>query len=405
MAAPEVVAPPDDTRAAGRRVLIGVVGLHLIGETALTPFYPELFRALFATDDLAATGTYLWVCRVIGFAALPLWGLAARRWPLHRLVFAGLCASAIFDAALGLAPNLATFTAVSAAVVATNSALLLAYPALISTYDGGDRIRGVRAYVAVFHAAMVASTLVGAAVLALPDPRWGISAFALLDGALALLCYRLLTRTGAVRTDAEQAPVRRSATLGAVVTVAALAVVFEIAGSMIRPFFVDYAVTLGATTAIAALLFLLPHAAALAAMPWTRRAHRVLGGRLLPATFVTAAVGLAVQALATEPITLTVGRLIFGVGLGLGQVALDLRMFSATGTAGPVYTVVETARVGALFVAPIAAATAASHRLGLPIAVACVLYLAAALVVPCLGGRPPGRAAEFDTDRKIPSAS
>jgi MFS family permease len=120
-----------------RTVLLLVVGLHLVAETALTPFLPMLFRTLFGVQDLAATGTFLWVCRVAGCLAFPLWGLAARRWPAERLVLTGLCASTMLYAGLVLAPDYATFTALSAAVVATNAALLLAYPALISSYERG----------------------------------------------------------------------------------------------------------------------------------------------------------------------------------------------------------------------------------------------------------------------------
>ncbi|MFE2493996.1 hypothetical protein [Streptomyces scopuliridis] len=136
--------------AAGRpprakAVLIAVVGLHLVAETALTPFLPKLFDRLYAIDDPGATGLYLWVCRIVGLAALPLWGLAARRWPLHSLVLAGLCGSAVLDLLLGMAPSYTAYTVISTAVVATNSALLLAYPAFIAEHRDepgeGERAR------------------------------------------------------------------------------------------------------------------------------------------------------------------------------------------------------------------------------------------------------------------------
>jgi MFS family permease len=175
-------APRPHTPQA-RTVLLLVVGLHLVAETALTPFLPALFRTLFGVQDLAATGTFLWVCRVAGCLAFPLWGLAARRWPAERLVLTGVSASTVLYAGMVLAPDYATFTGLSAAVAATNAALLLAYPALVSSYERGHRaeneaespsrrrLRGIHAYVAVFHGAVVVSTLVGAAVMVLPSPR------------------------------------------------------------------------------------------------------------------------------------------------------------------------------------------------------------------------------------------
>jgi MFS family permease len=370
-----------------RTVLLLVVGLHLVAETALTPFLPQLFRTLYGIDDLGATGAYVWVARVVGFCALPLWGLAARRWPLHRLVVTGLVASVFLDAALGFAPNYPAFTGLTAAVVATNAALLLAYPALIATYgDHGDRLPGVRAYVTVFHAAVAVSTLVGAAVLALPDPRFGISSFALLDATLAVLCLRVLGRS-VVRPVAVEEVRPRSRARG-IVAIAALAVVFEAAANVIRPFFTEYAAAGGFGTTAAAALFLVPNVAALAAMPFADRFRRRAGPGFLPLAFVLAALGLAWQVVSPDLLPLLAGRVVFGVGLGLSHVALDLRMFEATGTAGPGYVAVETARVGALFVTPLLATAAASYQLALPLALAAVLYVAAAALSPRLAPRP-----------------
>jgi MFS family permease len=405
-----------------RTVLLLVVGLHLVAETALTPFLPVLFRTLFGVQDLAATGTFLWVCRVAGCLAFPLWGLAARRWPAERLVLTGLCASTLLYAGMVLAPDYATFTALAAAVVATNAALLLAYPALISSYergnsdeDGGEspsrqRLRGIRAYVAVFHGAVVVSTLVGAAVMALPSPRWGLLVFVLLGATLAVLCRRALRGLGPVRPrgraatpaepEAPPAPEAPASTPPAqsrptvrirprhVVAVAALAVVFEVATNVVRPFFTEYTATGGLGTTAGAAQFLLASLAALAALPLVEPAHRLLGRGLLPVGFLLAAAGLLWQCLGPDPLTLTAGRIVFGVGLGLGHVALDLRMFGATGTAAPAYAAVQTARIGGLFVSPVLATLAATADLVLPLVLGAVLYVLGASLAPFLTPHP-----------------
>jgi hypothetical protein len=411
-----------------RTVLLLVVGLHLVAETALTPFLPQLFRTLFGVHDLTATGTFLWVCRVAGCLAFPLWGLAARRWPAERLVLTGLCASTVIYAAMVLAPDYATFTALSAAVVATNAALLLAYPALISSYERGhhddgaggaespgrQRLRGIRAYVAVFHGAVVVSTVVGAAVMALPSPRWGLLVFVLLGATLAVLCRRALRGVGHVRSpgraatpaepEAPPAPVAPDAPTAPtqtrpavrirprhVVAVAALAVVFEIATNVVRPFFTEYAATGGLGTTAGAAQFLLASLAALAVLPLAESAHRLLGRWLLPAGFLLAAAGLLWQCLGPDLLTLTAGRIVFGVGLGLGHVALDLRMFGATGTAAPAYAAVQTARIGGLFVSPVLATLAATADLVLPLVLGAVLYVLGAVLAPCLTPHHPHR--------------
>ncbi|WP_171074122.1 hypothetical protein [Nonomuraea basaltis] len=399
-------------------VLISVIGLHLVAETALTPFLPRLFDRLYAVDEPGATGLYLWICRIVGLAALPLWGLVARRWPLHRLVLAGLCGSAVLDLLLGLAPSYAAYTVLSAAVVATNSAMLLAYPAFIAEHDadpaGGERARlaGICSIVVVFHLSVVVATMVGAGVLALPEPRVGISAFAVLDALLAVLTYRVLgrrapTRAGGDAGTADAAVVaagsggaaaagavvaaggdgvaagrdagarRRGVGLAVLAQAALIGVAFDFAVNVARPFFTEFADDLGSGSAGSAVLFFLPSVAALAVLPAVRRFHDLLGDRLLPLALAVGAAGLAWQALSSSLPGLAGGRLLFGVGLGLGQVAVELWAFRATGTAGPAFTVVETARSAGLLAAPVAAATAVSYDLALPIAVAAAVHLLA----------------------------
>ncbi|MEV4973637.1 MFS transporter [Streptomyces scopuliridis] len=418
-----------------KAVLIAVVGLHLVAETALTPFLPQLFDRLYGIDDPGATGLYLWICRIVGLAALPLWGLAARRWPLHRLVLAGLCGSAVLDLLLGMAPSYAAYTVLSTAVVATNSALLLAYPAFIAEHRDepgeGERARlvGVMSLVVVFHLSVVVSTLVGTGVLALPQPRIGISAFAVLDVALAVLAYRVLGRRGTPDPDPVHDPDpgpdpaspegnRRSARPPAtrrarflsprflssrflsprfllLAQVALIGLAFDFAVNVARPFFTEFAGTFGSGSVGAAALFFLPSVAALAVLPAVRRCHDVLGDRLLPLALLAGAAGYAWQAYATGLPGLVGGRVLFGVGLGLGQVAVELRTFRATGTSGPAFTGVETARSAGLLAAPLVATAAVSHDLALPLLVAAAVQVAGTLLaLRGMRGAPVSRPVE-----------
>jgi MFS family permease len=391
-----------------RPVLALVVALQLVAETALTPYWPRLLRDLFGTEDLAATGTYLTVCRVAGLLALPLWGLAARRWPLPNLLVAGLLGSAVFDLGLALAPSLPLFTVLSAGVVATGSSMVLAYPALVAVADrgrGGDRLSGVVVYAAVFHAASVLATLVGAGVVALPQPRLGLAAFAVADLLLAVAVWRVVARRpAAVPVPADEAgtgpaedAVRRRLPAGALLGVAALAVLVDLGTAVPRPFFTELVLRGGGSLTAAAVLFLLPALAGLAVLPAARPLARRWGRRLLPAAAGLAAAGLALQALGAAPgpaglTALTAGRVVLGLGLGLLVVAVDLRVFAAVGTDGPGFTAVETARSGALLAAPLLATATAAVALPAPLAAAAVLMAAAALVSTLLRDAAPSPA-------------
>ena len=377
---------------AARPVLALVVALQLVAETALTPYWPRLLRDLFGLADLSATGTYLTVCRTAGLLALPLWGLAARRWPLPHLIVAGLLGSAGFDLALALAPSFPTFAALSAGSVATSSSMVLAYPALVAVADRGrpgDRLSGVIVYAAVFHAAAVLATVVGAGVVALPEPRLGLAAFAVADVVLAVAVWRAV----AGRRPLDDPPVaapdgrpsRRRLRPGTLAAVAAVAVLVDLGIALPRPFFTELVLRGGGSLTTAAVLFLLPALAALAVLPAARPLSRRCSPRLLPGSALVAAAGLALQALSTAwgPAALpalATGRIVFGLGLGLLAVAVDLRVFAAVGTAGPGFAAVETARSGALLAAPVLATTAAAAALPGPLAVAAALLAAAAVL-------------------------
>ncbi|MFF3325096.1 MFS transporter [Streptomyces sp. NPDC002889] len=400
------------TTRHAKTVLISVIGLHLVAETALTPFLPQLFERLYGIEDPGATGLYIWICRIVGLAVLPLWGLAARRWPLHKLVLAGLCGSAVLDLLLGMAPSYAAYTVLSTLIVMTNSALLLAYPAFIAEHgdesEGGERARlaGVCTLVVVFHLSVVVSTMVGAGVLALPEPRVGISAFAVLDALLALLTYRILGRrpdrkdTGSAAdgstageghgTDgapdtapgspgpAVRGPSNRLTWFTMLACAALIGVAFDFSANVARPFFTEFSDSLGSGSMGSAVLFFLPSVSALAVLPLVRRCHDRLGDQLLPLALAVGAAGMTWSWLADSLTGLAGGRLLYGVGLGLGQVAVELRMFRATGTKGPAFTAVETVRSAGLLAAPLAATAAVSHDLALPLAVAAALQLCAA---------------------------
>lgn len=382
--------------AAPRTVLAGIVALQLVAETALTPYWPGLLRALFGTEDLAATGAFLTVCRFIGLLALPLWGLAARRWSVPRLLVVGLIGAAVCDLTLALAPSLGVFTIASAGSVAMGSALVLAYPALVEVLDRaahgrgarGDRISAVVTYTAVFHGAAILATFVGAGIVALPEPRVGLLGFVVADLVAAALVWRVV---GVADAPATSPSVRRRPAVPAIarlrhpgtralLVVAAVAVLVDVGTGVGRPFFLELVRSGGGDLALGAVLFVLPSAAALAVLPWAARWARARGDLLAPAALVAAA-GLALQAAAADSIPLLgAGRLVFGAGLGLAAVALDLRIFAVTGTAGPAFAAVETARSAALLAAPPLATAAAVTGLAAPLAVGAVLFVLAALL-------------------------
>lgn len=370
-----------------RAVLAGVVALQLVAETALTPYWPLLFRELFGLEELAATGSYLSVCRFAGLLAMPLWGLLALRFPIRSLLVAGLLGSACFDLALALAPTWWTFTAFSAGVVACGSSLVLAYPALVAVVeqDGRrDRRSAVVLFWAVFHAAAVGATLIGAAIVGMDQPRWGLAAFAAVDLVLAGLVLTSLPRV-AVRVAGEQPAPRSGATpwrAGPLLLVAPAVVAVDAAIAVPRPFLVEWLVAGGATVDLAGWLFLLPALGSLAVLPATRWLLDRGGVVLVPACAVLAAVSFLLQAASGDDVlAIAAARLLLGVATGVLLVAVDLAVFAHVGTAGPGFSVVETGRAAALLLAPLLATALAAPSLAGPLLGGAVLVLLAAVLL------------------------
>jgi MFS family permease len=379
------------TTRRARLGLAGVVALQLVAETALTPYWPLLFRRLFGLEELAATGSYLTVCRAAGLLALPLWGLAALRWSVRNLLVAGLALSAVFDLALALAPTWWLFTGFSAGVVASGSVLVLAYPALVAVTERPgevDRRTGVVTYWAVFHASLVLATLVGAGIVLLDQPRIGLAAFALVDVALAVAVLALVPAQPVRRGDRPAGDGRpaigRWRRLRPWLVLVVAVVTVDAAMAVPRPYFVELLLRGGADAVAAGWLFLVPGLASLAVLPFAGWLLDRLRRATAPLAAVLGGLGLLLQALAATDAHLTVmllGRVLLGLGAGVLLVVLDLVVFDRIGTHGAAFSAIETGRSGALLAAPLLATLVASAWLGAPLLLAALLLLVAGVLL------------------------
>lgn len=367
-----------------RTVLLAAAGMHMVTETALAPFYPALFRAAFGVQDFAATGWFITFTRVAAVLALPLWGLATRRWRLHSLVLFGQSAAVLLTIALALAPTFAAFTAIGVALVAVKSVVLVAHPSTAGTHPDG-LLPGVRQYVAVLQGAIVLAAALGTTIVTVPDPMRALPALAVAEVALLLACITAFRRTGVPQAPDTATPAYRAPRL-ALPPLAVAVLLFALAGAVVRPFFTEFAAARGASEVGGAVLFALAHAAAVFAAIRARTAPGLTGPVAL------AAVGLAVQAVATEPLLLALGRVVFGVGLGLAQVGLDLRVLGAARGSGTGYGLVAAAQHAGLLVAPMIAASGADANLAAPLAMGAALFAVLAVAaIPLLRTAVPDR--------------
>ncbi|MFM9370281.1 hypothetical protein [Streptomyces sp. Da 82-17] len=382
-----------------RGVLLCAAGLHMATQSALAPFYPKLFREAFGVREFGATGGFLMVCQLAAIVALPLWGRAARRYPLARLVTAGQSAAVLLAASLALAPDFVTFTVVSILLIAAKSVVLLAYPSIARSHTKGI-FPGVLQYVAVLHAASIAATLLGTVVVTVPNPRLALPLLAVAELALLVL-LTVVGRRSAGRNGWAQPPVPGAQSdKPKVAHLAAFVLAYAVAVYAVRPYFTEYAAEGGTSTQLAAFLFVLPHIAVLAVLPGATFLRRTLGSALLPTALALAAATLAWQAATTDPTSLAAARTLFGAGLGLSQVALDHRVLTASGDS-PTYSLIATAQTAGLLLAPLVATFTAKADLTGPLLAGAALLTLLALLTPTERHHPHEHAPRPRTPRRV----
>ncbi|MDQ8707352.1 hypothetical protein RCO28_33510 [Streptomyces sp. LHD-70] len=415
-----------------RGVLLCAAGLHMATQSALAPFYPKLFREAFGVREFGATGVFLMVCQLAAIVSLPLWGRATRRYPLARLVTAGQSAAVLLAASLALAPNFPTFTVLSVLLIAAKSVVLLAYPSIARGHAKG-LFPGVLQYVAVLHGASIAATLLGTVVVTVPNPRVALPLLAVAELGLLLLLSAVGRRSADRSPTAVPAVGRRSAGASPTPTptptavgrrsagrngwaqpttagqtpdklklayLAAFVLAYAVAVYSVRPYFTEYATAGGTSTQEAALLFVLPHIAVLAVLPAASALRNRLGSALLPTALALGAAGLAWQAMTTDPVALAAARTLFGLGLGLSQVALDHRVLTASGDS-PTYSLIATAQTAGLLLAPLVATLTAKADLTGPLLAGAALLTLLALLTPTERHHPHEHAPRPRTPRRV----
>lgn len=357
------------SRPGSRHVLLFAAAMHMVTETALAPFYPALFRVAFGVQDFAATGWFLALSRVAAVVALPLWGLAARRARLSRLVLFGQSAAVVLTGALALAPSFAVFTAIGMALVAAKSVVLLAHPRVAGAHPAG-LTAGVCQYVAVLHGATALAAVLGAGIVSVPDPMRALPLLAVAEAGLLVACLV------AFRGPVPEAGPGTSSAPSRVAPLALVVLLFALAGAVVRPFFTEFAAAGGASEPMGALLFVTAHLAALVAVLRIRAVPR------LPGPAALAAAGLLLQAVSGEPALLALGRVVFGAGLGLLQAGLDHRVLRAVSGSG--YGVVAAAQHTGLLFGPVVAAAGARLDLAAPLLAGAGLFAVLAAAAPAL---------------------
>lgn len=308
--------------------------LQVFTETLLSPFYPQFFAKVFGVGDLEFTGRFIAICRLTVMICGPLWGLLARRYSATVLLMVGQFFTAVLTALCALAQDERQFIVLTVFLLIFKSSYMLVYSLLMELAGGAGRAAAIGKLQAAVHLAIIASSLCGAWVIDMPSPLWIFYPAALLDIVLLVLCLYALRMKRMVRqAPAETAQAAPSVSWPWMAALGLCFICFHLGINVIRPYFTQYVSSgegYGLSTTLAGVLFLVPSAMALVAMPWVRRLHAPGRHRAFYTGSVSLLVmGLMLQAVGSGWALLLAGRVLFGFCVIIAQSILELRLFSA----------------------------------------------------------------------------
>lgn len=370
-------------------VLFLCVFLAIFNEVLLSPFYPQFFRKVFGIEDLAYTGYYIFICRLTVVVCSPLWGILARRCEVKHLLYIGQLGTAIMTALMGTSTTANQFLIYTVLLLACKSSYLLVYPLIIQLAGEAKRATVAGTYQAVFHGAIIAATIAGAWMVGLEAPLflfYWIAAADILQLGLCLYCLRGTSTQRPVDQEASEPATSENQT-GFILAIGSAILTFQLANNLVRPYFTEYVIAAPFSVNLlsSSLLFLIPSATAIVALPYIR--HACIPKRLSSIYSVglcLLAISLFIQGWTQQAFVLILARIIYGFCLAVTQAALELKLFanSALNRLHFHYSLATSfANVGNLAAPLIASWLVSSYNLAAPLLVAAIVCMANFLLV------------------------
>ncbi|WPF89905.1 MFS transporter [Cyanobacterium aponinum AL20118] len=380
-------------KTISQKMIIGLffcVFLSLFSEVLLSPFYPLFFSKVFGVQDLSYAGYYIFICRLTVVLFTPIWGFLAKRFEARKLLSVGQLGTAVMTAMMALTQNIYQFTFITVLLLIFKSSYFLLYPLIIEL--GGEQRRSslTGVYQAVFHGAIVSSTVVGAWVLNLQHPLHLFYGVALGDVLQFALCFMLLKnipklnqqKNIAKNVDSGKNP------WGFIIAIGLVVLTFQLANNLVRPYFTAYVTEpkpFGVDLITSSFLFLIPSVMAIASMPFIRRFATSSRLSMLYTTGIMLLIGsLYLQGFSQSLPIFVMARVIYGFFLAITQGVLELKLFENSKSNHLHFNyglITSFANIGHLGAPLLASSLVNSYGLAFPLIAAatlCILNLALA---------------------------
>lgn len=316
--------------------LILLTLVSVVADTMLLPFYPQFFAKEFGNTSPEHVGFYIAACCFTVMVALPLWAKVARRvnefplWVMTQLAAGTLAIAAYFTA------SLVSFWVITQVMLVFKASYLLIYP-FVMRLEEKDRHLGMAGLFSVLiHFGAIGGALLGGWLLEFAEPRSVYLIMAGTDVLQAMVCASIIHRHripfrqsehAAVEADVIQAVEPRGNPL--ILHLGLVSLLFYLSAFLMRPFFSPYWVAVSGNDSelLAGVVYAIPAWVALAGLRLNRRAGRERSSyAAVFQSLIVAMVGAAMQGI-PHPVTIVLGRILYGWALFQGTVRLEVLVF------------------------------------------------------------------------------
>jgi predicted MFS family arabinose efflux permease len=318
-----------------KHALILLTLVSVVADTMLLPFYPQFFAQEFGNTSPEHVGFYIAACCFTVMVTLPLWAKVARQvnefplWVMTQIAAGTLAIAAYFST------SLVSFWVITQLMLVFKASYLLIYP-LVMRLEEKDRHLGVASLFSVLiHFGAIGGAFLGGSLFEFTTPRSIFLIMAATDALQAVVCTfiirsrRIPFRQPLAVVEADGPKDRQPRGNPLIIQLGVVSLLFYLSAFMMRPFFSRYWAGVAGNDGelVAGLVYAIPAWVALVGL-WlnSRRKQERSSYAALFQSLIVAMVGAAMQGI-PHPVTIVLGRIVFGWALFQGTVRLEVLVF------------------------------------------------------------------------------
>ncbi|MDY6812904.1 MAG: MFS transporter [Pseudomonadota bacterium] len=318
-----------------KHALILLTLVSVVADTMLLPFYPQFFAQEFGNTSPEHVGFYIAACCFTVMLTLPLWARVARVVDEFHLWVITQIAAGLLGVMAFFTESLVGFWVITQTMLVFKASYLLIYPLVMRLEEKDQHLGVVGLFSVLMHFGAIGGALLGGSIIEFAEPRSiylimaGTDALQVIVCAAIIRARRLPLWQPAPPASVAEAPPVPSRGNPLILHLGVVSLLFYLSSFLMRPFFARYWEGVAATDSelFAGLVYSIPAWVALAGL-WLngRRSGPASSYTVVLWALVFAMVGAAVQGVA-HPLTVVLGRIVFGWALFQGTVRLEVLVF------------------------------------------------------------------------------